>query len=134
MIEISRRKQSKSEIPVLPMVNVVFLLLVFFLVSGTIEKVEIVPVDPPMAESGKVLDEGHIVIVMGRYAELILNDEIIMEEDIVPTLSAQLKEHPGRIITIKADSRLPARKLIEMMDYVRAAGGQNLSLVTQSPM
>lgn len=133
-MDIRRQKRSRSEIPVLPMVNVIFLLLVFFLVSGTIEKVEIVPVEPPMAESGKVLDEGHIVIVMGQYDELLLNDEMVMEDEIVALLNQQLKEHPEKIITIKADMHLSAHKLIQMMDYVRAAGGQNLSLVTQSPV
>lgn len=133
-MQIKRQKQRKSEIPVLPMVNVVFLLLVFFLVSGTIQKVEIVPIDPPEAESGKVLDEGHIVIVLGKYDEIILNDEMVQEDDIVDLVAKQLKDHPSKIITIKADQKLPASRLIRMMDYVKAAGGQNLSLVTQSPM
>lgn len=132
-MQISRQKQSKNELPVLPMVNVVFLLLVFFLVSGTIEKVQVVPIDPPVAESGKVLDEGHIVISLGKYDEIVLNDDLVNEEDVAPLLTKQLKDHPNRIITIRADSSLPAKKLIRMMDYVKAAGGQNLSLVTQAP-
>lgn len=132
-MQIRRQKQSKNELPVLPMVNVVFLLLVFFLVAGAIEKVEVVPIEPPVAESGKVLDEGHIVIALGKYDEIILNDEMVIEQDIVPFISKQLKDYPNRIITIKADASLPAHKLIRMMDYVKAAGGQNLSLVTQAP-
>lgn len=132
-MQIKRARQSKNELPVLPMVNVVFLLLVFFLVAGSIQKVEVVPIDPPIAESGKVLDEGHIVIALGRYEEIVLNDDMVTEDDIVPMVSKQLKDHPNRIITIKADSSLPAKKLIRMMDYVKAAGGQNLSLVTQAP-
>lgn len=132
-MQISRQKQSKNELPVLPMVNIIFLLLIFFIVSGTIEKVDVVPIDPPVAESGKVLDEGHIVISLGRYEEIVLNDEMVTEEDITPMVAQQLKEFPNRIITIKADASLPAHQLIRMMDYVKAAGGHNLSLVTQAP-
>lgn len=133
-MRIERQKQRKSELPVLPMVNVVFLLLVFFLVSGSIEKVEIVPIDPPEAESGKVLDEGHIVILLGRHGELIIDDELVEMEDIVPIVGKSLKNQPQKIITLKADAGIRANRLIEVMDMVRAAGGVNLSLTTQSPI
>lgn len=134
MLDIRREKKPKREVPVLPMVNVVFLLLVFFLVSGSIEKMEIVPIDPPMAESGKVLDEGHIVIVLGRYDEVIIDDELVTMDDITPIVTKALESQPGKIITLKADAGIKATRLIKVMDMVRAAGGVNLSLITQAPV
>lgn len=134
MLRISRIREKKREVSVIPMVNVVFLLLVFFLTAGTIEKIEIVPIEPPMAESGKVLDEGHVVIVMGRYDEIIIDDELVDMSDIIPILKKELKDYPTKIITIKADSSISAKRLIAVMDEVKAAGGQNVSLVTQSPV
>lgn len=131
---IGRTGKKKPEISLVPLINVVFLLLVFFLVAGTLEKFEIVPIDPPMAESGKIVDEGHIVILLGRYDEIIVDDELVQQEDIVPILRESLKNYPGKIITIKADSGIRAARLIAIMDEVKAAGGQNVSLVTQSPI
>lgn len=133
-MQINRMREKKKELNVIPMVNVVFLLLVFFLTAGTIQKIEIVPVDPPMAESGKVLDEGHVVIVMGRYDEIIIDDSLVEMDDIVPILQKELKDYPTKIITIKADYNIKAKRLIAVMDEVKAAGGQNVSLVTQSPI
>ncbi|MGB1539411.1 MAG: ExbD/TolR family protein [Rickettsiales bacterium] len=132
MIDIHRTHQNRKEISLVPLINVVFLLLIFFLVAGTLDKIEIIPIDPPVAESGKILDEGHIVILMGQYDELIMNDQLIEMEQLVPLISDSLKSYPDKIITIKPDAGIPAKKLIEVMDYVKAAGGKNISLVTQS--
>ncbi|MCH2548364.1 MAG: biopolymer transporter ExbD [Alphaproteobacteria bacterium] len=131
---IGRTGKVKREISIVPLINVVFLLLIFFLVAGTIQKIEIVPIDPPMAESGKILDEGHIVIVLGRYDEIIIDDQLVQLTDIVPILKEALKDYPGKIITIKSDAQIHANSLIAVMDEVKAAGGQNVSLVTQSPL
>lgn len=131
---IGRTKAARKEISLVPLINVVFLLLIFFLVAGTLEKFEIVPIDPPMAESGKIVDEGHIVILLGRYDEIIVDDNLVQMEDIVPIVKDSLKNYPGKIITIKADLGIKAARLIKVMDEVKAAGGQNVSLVTQSPI
>lgn len=134
LVSIKRTSKRGKEISLVPLINVVFLLLIFFLVAGTISKIEIVPIDPPLAESGKILDEGHIVILLGRYDEVIIDDELVLMDDIIPVVSKSLENHPQKIITLKADSRVKASRLIEVMDMVRAAGGLNLSLVTQSPI
>lgn len=134
LVAIRRTNKRNHEISLVPLINVVFLLLIFFLVAGTIGKIEIVPIDPPMADSGKILDEGHIVILMGKYDELIIDDELVMMDDIIPIVSKSLKSHPEKIITLKADSGVAAKRLVEVMDMVKAAGGRNLSLVTQSPI
>lgn len=132
MLDIRRTRHTRREISLVPLINVVFLLLIFFLVAGTLDKIEVIPVDPPMAESGKILDEGHIVILLGKYDEVILDDELIDMERIVPIVRKKLEPYPEKIITIKADMHVPAERLIQVMDYVKEAGGHNLSLVTQT--
>lgn len=134
MVAIQRTNRRNHEISLVPLINVVFLLLIFFLVAGTLTKFEIVPIDPPEADSGKILDEGHIVILLGKYQEIIIGDELVDKEDIIPIVSKSLKNYPEKVITLKADAGLPASALIEVMDLVKAAGGRNLSLVTQSTM
>ncbi len=132
MMEINRSKQGKKEVNMLPLINLVFLLLIFFLVAGTIEKFDIIPLEIPVAESGKVLDEGELVIILGQHDELIVNDELLQEQEFADFIADKLKENPDRIITLKADARLPAQKMIWAMEVVRRAGGKNLSMVTQS--
>ncbi|MBN66173.1 MAG: hypothetical protein CMM94_01210 [Rickettsiales bacterium] len=131
-MDIERSKQPIKQISMVPLINVVFLLLIFFLVAGTVEKFDVVPIDLPVADSGQVLDEGHIVILLGRHNEIIINDELVATEDVRPVLEEQLSLNKNRIITVKADSELEAHKLIQMMDTIKLSGGKNLSLITQT--
>lgn len=131
-MDIERSKQLSKEINLVPLINVIFILLIFFLMAGTIQKFEIIPVELPVAESGKVLDEGHIVIVLGQYDEVLINDELSDLSSLATAVTEMLKNNPRKIISLKADARLPAKKVIDVMNILRDAGGQNLSLVTQS--
>lgn len=132
MLEMDRNTRKPKEMNLLPVINLVFLLLIFFLVAGTIEKFDIVPVDLPLADSGKVLDEGRIVIVLGLHDEILFNDDYIEPDALPGLLRDTLKKDPETIISLKGDAMLPAEKIIGVMDLVRAAGGRNLSLVTQA--
>ena len=132
MIDINRSKQLLKEINMIPLINLVFLLLIFFLVSGTIEKFDVIPLEIPVADSGKVLDEGHIVVVLGQYDEVILNDELTTIDALGGQVKALLENNPRKIISLKADSRMLASRLVRVMDIMREAGGNNMSLITQS--
>jgi biopolymer transport protein ExbD len=131
-MDIERSKQGSKEANLLPVINVVFLLLIFFLVTGTIEKFDIIPVEVPVADSGKILDAGHIVVVLGQYDEVIVNDELIDISELEPRVKAMLENNPRKIISLKADSRMEAERMITVMNRLREAGGENLSIVTQS--
>lgn len=131
-MHIPRQKPPVKEISMVPLINVVFLLLIFFLVAGTVEKFDIVNVELPIADSGQALDEGHLLVLLGKYDEIIIADELIAASDSAEKLKQELLHNKDRIITIKADQALSAIKLIAMMDEIKAAGGKNISLITQT--
>ena len=131
MLQLDRLPYTRREISVVPLIDVIFQLLIFFLMAGTIQIMDALPVSPPLAESGKVVDEGSIVILLGADGKIMVNDKLITMSDIIPTVSDKLKHFPLLTITLKADQGLKAKQLIEVMEYVQAAGGQNISLVTR---
>lgn len=131
-MEINRSRQGQKDINMIPMINVIFLLLIFFLVGGTIQKFEVIHVEIPKAESGHLLDEGHIVIVLGINDEILVNDDFVEKQELIASLKELLKGNPKRIITIKADARQNATNVISVLEMVKAAGGVNLSLITSS--
>jgi biopolymer transport protein ExbD len=132
MIEFKRTRAKMIEISLIPLIDVSMFLLIFFMLAGSIAKFEIVPVDPPVAQSGKLMEEGHIAVLLGRHGEVIIGDDIIPMEEMQRLLAIQLQPNPSKVVTVKADATVSANRVIEVMDAIKAAGGKNLSIVTQS--
>ncbi|MDX2112287.1 MAG: biopolymer transporter ExbD [Alphaproteobacteria bacterium] len=131
-MDFPRISKRRIEISLIPLIDVSIFLLIFFMLAGTVEKFEMVPIDPPIAKSGKLMDEGHVVVTLGRHDEVIVGDEIIDMAQIGQMLAPELEKHPGKIITVKADAQVPANRVVELMEAIKKAGGKNLSIVTQS--
>ena len=133
MIEIERQSKPIKEISLIPLINVVFLLLIFFLVAGSLDRYEVLSVDPPVASAGEEINQGPIVVVMGRYDEMLVDDDLITKEELGKAIEKRLKLRPDRLITVNADARMDADRLIEALDEINNAGGKNLTIATQRP-
>jgi biopolymer transport protein ExbD len=131
-MDFERTRARRIEISLIPLIDISMFLLIFFMIAGTIEKFEIIPVDPPVAQNGKLVDEGHLIILLGRHDELIIGDDIVMLQDAKTFLTPLLQSNPNKVITVKADATVNANRVIDVMDAIKAAGGKNLSIVTQS--
>ncbi|MFN7401605.1 MAG: ExbD/TolR family protein [Alphaproteobacteria bacterium] len=112
------------------LIDIMFMLILFFMIAGHLEKVAIIEIALPLADSGQTMDEGPIEVMLGRYDEILINEELQDVNSVLATLKTQLAVNPDRVITIKADALLEANKLVDFMQAVRDAGGRNLSLVT----
>jgi len=130
MVEIPRYKQSVREPGMVPMINVVLLLLVFFLVAGSVEKFEVLHVDLPVAKNGKMLSDGEVLVVLGAQKEILVNDDFVPPNGFLTAMREQLKDNHDKIISLRADQRLPATFMISVMNQIKAAGGTNISLIT----
>ncbi len=130
MVDIPRHNSTARDPGMLPMINVVLLLLTFFLVAGSIEKFEVVHVNLPVAKNGKMLTDGQVVVVLGPQKEILVNDEFVAPSVFTSTMQEQLEGNPNKIISLRADERLPATFLVYVMNQIKSAGGTNISLVT----
>jgi biopolymer transport protein ExbD len=131
-MEFPRTHRKVIIISLIPLIDVSIFLLIFFMLAGSIEKFEIIPVDPPVAQSGKLMDEGHITIVLGRHDEILVGDDIVTQDGLKAALAPELGDNPNKVITVKADATVTANRVIDVMDAIKMAGGKNLSIVTQS--
>ena len=105
--------------------------IIFFLVAGTVEKVDVIDVQLPEAQSGELLEEGPIEILLGRYNEVIANDTPMELQEVADWIAPKLKDNPSRVVSIKADARLEAARMIDLLDSLKAAGATQISLTTQ---
>lgn len=131
-VEFNRTTRKPRQVALISLIDVMFVLLLFFMIAGHLEKVSPVVVDLPIADSGQLLDEGPVKVTLGLNGEILINDERFSSTNVVAEMKRQLMNNPERIITIKADANLEANQLVALLEQVRAAGGVNLSVVTQS--
>jgi biopolymer transport protein ExbD len=131
-LDFMRSNRKIRALSVVSLIDIVFTIILFFMVAGHLEKYSIVPVELPKADSGQLIDEGPIEVVLGRHDEVLINDELTPEAEVLAELKRQLMVNPERVITIKADANLEANRLVAFLEQIHTAGGKNLSLVTQS--
>jgi biopolymer transport protein ExbD len=130
-MEFNRTSRKLGAVSMVSLIDIVFVIILFFIVAGHLEKFSIIPVELPLADSGQHLNEGPVVAMLGQHDEIIINDELYDAAKAQAELKRQLAVNPERVITIKADAGLEANKLVDFLEMIRVAGGKNLSLVTQ---
>jgi biopolymer transport protein ExbD len=125
-------KLGRREINLIPMVNVIFLLLTFFMVAGTIEKIDPFIVDLPNShKKGAVKPQRIAVVYMHKDGRIAVNDDFVSRKDFSTIVNTILLENKGKEIVIKADSGVLSGDLIWVMRVVENVGGSDISIVTK---
>ncbi len=130
-LDFTRAERKPSAISLIPLINVIFLLLTFFMIAGSFEKNTPAMVTLPEARNGKVLESGELELVLTSDNRIIFAGDEVPPKALQALVAAKLEEQPNTILTLKADANLQARDMIDVLDVIKKAGGVNVSLVTQ---
>ncbi len=131
MLVFEEKKRRFRQINLIPLINVIFLLLIFFLLAGKIEQHDVTQLSIPAAESGQAVDPGEIIVLLNTRNEVYINGGLVPERVITARMQQLLEMHPNAIITVKADAQQQASRLIDLLQSIRSAGGVQVGLATQ---
>ena len=132
-MEAGPRGSLVSQINVTPLVDVMLVLLIIFMVTAPIiqQGVEVsLPKVKAAAIPGK---EEQFVVSITRDRQIYLNDTRLTAPALTEKLTAIAHERPDRQVFIRADEQVPYGDVIRMMAAVKAAGIENVGMVTQEP-
>ncbi|MGO2235109.1 biopolymer transporter ExbD [Marinomonas sp. UCMA 3892] len=128
-------RNASSDDNMVPLINVVFLMLVFFMVAGQIQKADPIAVIPPQSiNDNRAASDPNIEIVLGVDDSLYVDDKLFMVEDVQAYLEQQFTSAPNKDafwVQIKADGAISLEKLRPVFNQVRLAGLTKVSLATQ---
>ncbi len=133
-----RRQQREDEgINLTPLIDVVFLLLIFFMVSTTFTKETHLKIDLPQAvgEPSKTPEEP-LEIVISREGNYSINGQSLVNNQIATLKAAILElasEDLSQPLTITADANTPHSAVVSAMDVAGQLGLVNLSITTRRP-
>lgn len=112
----------------LPLINIVFLLLTFFMVAGALERSDFFEVTPPQSRSEQAAPEGGPLLLVGAGGKMALNDTPVSDKKIGEAILPLLGE--GKLVRLKADANADAADVVRLMDLLRQVGVEKVSLIT----
>ncbi len=132
-----RRPQDDA---LIPLINVVFLMLIFFMIAGQIRPPEALNIDLPTSRQGQLAEPERILLSVDRQARIALDGEILpaplLSERLAVRLAAASAMDDGRTdprvgITLKADAAVTQGQLRALLDELRSLGVERLRLLSQ---
>ncbi len=126
-----KREQDESEVNLTPMLDVVFIMLIFFIVTASFVKEAGIDVSRPPAATAERKERGNILVAITE------NDQIWMDRRQVDprALRANIErlhaENPQGSVVIQADKNSKNGLLVMVMDAARLAGVSNVALAAE---
>lgn len=123
--------QEDSEINLTPMIDVVFILLIFFIVTTSFVRESGIEVNPPQAATAQAQSQASILVGISPEGEIWVDREPLSLAALGPTVARLQAERPNASVVIQADQDARSGRLVEVMDRLRQAGVEQMSLAAQ---
>ena len=123
--------EEESEINITPMLDVVFIMLIFFIVTATFIKEAGIDVNRPDAATAVKQEKANILIAIGPNNDIWIDRRQVDIRSVRPNIERLHAENPQGSVVIQADKESKTETLIQVMDASRQAGVYNVSIAAQ---
>ena len=123
--------EEESEINITPMLDVVFIMLIFFIVTATFVKESGIDVNRPDAATATKQEKANILIAIAANNTIWIDRRQIDIRSVRPNIERLHAENPQGTVVIQADKDSKTDTLIQVMDASRQAGVYNVSIAAQ---
>ena len=131
---LKERQWAKASFDITPLVDIVFLLLVFFMLTSSFVEVKPgVKVNLPQASAPNVGAKKDITVSIDINNTLYLNSRIISPGDLYEKIAKIARTNPNIVVIVEADKNVTHGKVVRVMDIIRKAGVRKIAIATQPP-
>jgi len=133
-----RRRSNRSsvdqsaDIDMTPMLDIVFIMLIFFIVTTSFVKESGIDVNRPSAKTAVTKAQGNIIVGIKPNGDVWIDKRLIDIRAVRANVARLHAENPLGSVIIAADRETKTHALVQVMDQVRSAGIMNASIATQS--
>ena len=130
-----RRRPRKQSLPpqlmLSPMIDMIFLLLVFFIVSTMyMSEIKTIPIRLPVAQNSETVSKSNFAVTVKKDGVLYLEDNKIEMKQLVANAAAETKRDAAFSVIIRADGEANYKTVIKLMDELKGAGVTRFGLAT----
>ena len=132
-MEFEGRKRVGTYLNIAPLIDVVFLLIIFFMLSSHFVAQPGIKISLPKAVAAKLHPEEDIVISITEDNKLYLNEESVTLENLLNKLKIKVEGAEKKRVTLKADEKVDLGLAVKVMDIAKQAGAEGLVISTTPP-
>ena len=126
-----RKVKQPPSLMLSPMIDMIFLLLVFFIVSTMyMSEVKTISLALPMAKYSETLKKSNFTVSLKKDGTLYLEDAPIELAPLLDRVKEEVKSNTAFSVTIRADEEASYKRVIALIDALKGAGVTNLGLAT----
>lgn len=133
---MARRRESEqedAEVDMTPMLDVTFIMLIFFIVTMSFAKPPGINVNKPKAVTTQKLAQGNIMIGITAEDQIWMNKKKLSLADVKIQIQKAIAATPKGGVVIIADKNASTAKVVKVMDRARLAGATHVWIATKAP-
>lgn len=131
MFDNAGSEEEESEINITPMLDVVFIMLIFFIVTASFVKEAGIDVNRPDADTAVRQERANILIAISENNEIWIDQRQVDPRALRANIERLRAENPEGSVVIQADKKSVTDTLVKVMDAARQAGVYNVSIAAQ---
>lgn len=124
-MQLHRIQRKRAEIPIVPMIDILFILLVYLVVTTEAKKPRnVMRIEIPTVREipSETVTDARSVIAVDGLGNVTLDSLAVPEGLLQSYLAAYRKQNPGRKLELEADRKLPLERLLQVWDALTKAG------------
>ena len=129
-----RRRRARSILNLTPLIDIVFLLLVFFMLTSHFIEEQAIDIDLPKAKSGnEAIEKEFVEVIVNPDGELLVDGRKVQLEHLEETLKGALHAPGAKYVRLRGDHEARLGLAVSVIDAARAAGAESLDILTRQP-
>ncbi len=131
-MQILEKSKRKVQINITSLIDVLFILLIFFMVTSTFLEQPGMKLELPKAKSANVEKVENLVVYIDEDRQLFLNDKPVAIDRLLNQLRDLIAENEEPTLVLRADRSVPHGLVVTAMDLAKQAGIKRLVVATQA--
>lgn len=131
MKRYSTQNQSKPTLMIIPMIDIIFFLLVFFMISTiyTIPQ-QSLNISLPVTKTQQTAELRPVLIDLEKSGQLMMGNAVVTREEVLQQAKVEIAKDKNKNFLIRADKDVNYGTVVELMDQMKVSGVTNISIAT----
>ncbi len=132
-MKIRQRPSKRARIEIIPMIDVIFFLLVFFMVSSlAMTKINSLPVALPKTSTSPEALKQNVILTIKKDGGLFINKAPVTLTNLEAQLAYEMHDRPQDVVIVNADEATNYGLVVQVMDRAREIGVRKFALATEA--